>query len=222
MYAAAASPGASPGSLLCGDVLPQHAADLGLAASAASSVALEPGQDVRNIGRVDGAIAPGVVVDNVHGDHVDWLCAHYEVLAPGGTKRLVGASIPFGGMVQPDETGQPATFLASEDVDYTVAQTYNIDGGNRMTRGGVAAVVFLTRNDVAWKQARENRMAAERDLRGNHDGRVRQACNRAGRNRVRAIASFQPRYLRSRSAVGIFGSKRRAPDQVAANVSGSG
>ena len=36
-------------------------------------------------------------------------------------------------MARPDEIGGIATFLASEDADYVVAQTYNIDGGNWMS-----------------------------------------------------------------------------------------
>ena len=41
--------------------------------------------------------------------------------------------MPFGRMARPDEIGGLATFLASEDADYIVAQTYNIDGGNWMS-----------------------------------------------------------------------------------------
>ena len=78
------------------------------------------------------AIAPGVV-DNEHWDHVDAMFAKYENLIPGEKKRVVGASVPFGRMARPDEIGGLATFLASEDADYIVAQTYNIDGGNWMS-----------------------------------------------------------------------------------------
>jgi NAD(P)-dependent dehydrogenase (short-subunit alcohol dehydrogenase family) len=77
-------------------------------------------------------IAPGVV-DNEHWDHVDAMFAKYEKLKPGEKKRVVGASVPFGRMARPDEIGGLATFLASEDADYIVAQTYNIDGGNWMS-----------------------------------------------------------------------------------------
>ena len=77
-------------------------------------------------------IAPGVV-DNEHWDHVDAMFAKYESLKPGEKKRAVGASVPFGRMARPDEIGGLATFLASEDADYIVAQTYNIDGGNWMS-----------------------------------------------------------------------------------------
>jgi acetoin reductase-like protein len=77
-------------------------------------------------------IAPGVV-DNEHWNHVDAMFAKYENLKPGEKKRVVGASVPFGRMARPDEIGGLATFLASEDADYIVAQTYNIDGGNWMS-----------------------------------------------------------------------------------------
>ena len=77
-------------------------------------------------------IAPGVV-DNEHWDHVDAMFARYENLKPGEKKRMVGASVPFGRMARPEEIGGLATFLASEDADYIVAQTYNIDGGNWMS-----------------------------------------------------------------------------------------
>jgi len=78
------------------------------------------------------AIAPGVV-DNEHWDHVDALFAKYERLPLGEKKRVVGLSVPYGRMARPEELGGLATFLASEDADYIVAQTYNIDGGNWMS-----------------------------------------------------------------------------------------
>lgn len=78
------------------------------------------------------AIAPGVV-DNEHWDDVDARFARAEGLAPGEKKRRVGAAVPIGRMARPDEIGGLATFLASADADYIVAQTYNIDGGNWMS-----------------------------------------------------------------------------------------
>ncbi len=78
------------------------------------------------------AIAPGVV-DNEHWDDVDARFARAEGLAPGEKKRLVGAAVPIGRMARPEEIGGLATFLASADADYIVAQTYNIDGGNWMS-----------------------------------------------------------------------------------------
>ncbi len=78
------------------------------------------------------AIAPGVV-DNEHWEHVDAMFARYENLGPGEKKRAVGAAVPFGRMARPEEIGGLATFLASADADYIVAQCYNIDGGNWMS-----------------------------------------------------------------------------------------
>jgi acetoin reductase-like protein len=78
------------------------------------------------------AIAPGVV-DNEHWAHVDSMFAKYEGLPLGEKKRVVGKSVPFGRMARPDEIAGMATFLASEDADYILAQTYNVDGGNWMS-----------------------------------------------------------------------------------------
>jgi galactitol 2-dehydrogenase len=78
------------------------------------------------------AVAPGVV-DNEHWDEVDAKFAKYENRPLGEKKRLVGASVPFGRMARPDELGGLLSFLASQDADYIVAQTYNIDGGNWMS-----------------------------------------------------------------------------------------
>ena len=77
-------------------------------------------------------IAPGVV-DNEHWEHVDAMFAKYENSRPGEKKRMVGAAVPYGRMARPDEIAGLATFLASDDADYIVAQTYNIDGGNWMS-----------------------------------------------------------------------------------------
>ena len=73
------------------------------------------------------------VVDNEHWDLVDAMFAKYEKLQPGEKKRIVGATVPYGRMARPDEIGGLATFLASEDADYIVAQTYNIDDGDWMS-----------------------------------------------------------------------------------------
>ena len=78
------------------------------------------------------AIAPGVV-DNEHWEHVDSMFAKYENLKLGEKKRIVGASVPYGRMARPDEIGGLAVFLVSDDAEYIVAQTYNIDGGNWMS-----------------------------------------------------------------------------------------
>lgn len=100
--------------------------------AAVISLTQSAGLDLIRHGINVNAIAPGLV-DNEHWDHVDSLFARYENLAPGDKKRSVGAAVPIGRMARPDEIGGLATFLASADADYIVAQTYNIDGGNWMS-----------------------------------------------------------------------------------------
>lgn len=78
------------------------------------------------------AIAPGVV-DGEHWDGVDAFFARYEGKAPGQKKREVGAAVPYGRMGTAADLEGMAVFLASEEADYIVAQTYNVDGGNWMS-----------------------------------------------------------------------------------------
>lgn len=78
------------------------------------------------------AIAPGVV-DGEHWDGVDAFFAKYENKAPGQKKREVGANVPFGRMGRPEDLAGMAIFLASDDANYIVAQTYNVDGGQWMS-----------------------------------------------------------------------------------------
>ena len=78
------------------------------------------------------AIAPGVV-DGEHWDHVDSLFAKYENKPLGQKKREVGASVPFGRMGTAQDLVGMAIFLASDEADYIVAQTYNVDGGQWMS-----------------------------------------------------------------------------------------
>ena len=77
-------------------------------------------------------IAPGVV-DTPMWDEVDAMFARYEGRAPGEKKRLVGEAVPYGRMGLPDDHVGAAVFLASDDADYVVAQTLNVDGGNWMS-----------------------------------------------------------------------------------------
>ena len=81
--------------------------------------------------RING-IAPGVV-DTPMWEIVDALFARYENRPPGEKKRLVGEAVPFGRMGRPDDHVGAAVFLASDDADYVVAQTLNVDGGNWMS-----------------------------------------------------------------------------------------
>ncbi|MEQ8307189.1 MAG: L-iditol 2-dehydrogenase [Hoeflea sp.] len=77
------------------------------------------------------AIAPGVV-DGEHWDGVDAFFAKYENKAPGQKKQEVGQAVPFGRMGTAEDLTGMAVFLASDDAEYIVAQTYNVDGGNWM------------------------------------------------------------------------------------------
>ena len=78
------------------------------------------------------AIAPGVV-DSDMWDEVDGLFAKYENRPLGEKKRLVGEAVPYGRMGRPEDLVGMAVFLASDESDYVVAQTYNVDGGNWMS-----------------------------------------------------------------------------------------
>ncbi|MEM8591230.1 MAG: L-iditol 2-dehydrogenase [Pseudomonadota bacterium] len=78
------------------------------------------------------AISPGVV-DGEHWDGVDAFFAKYEGKAPGQKKAEVGAGVPFGRMGRAEDLTGMAVFLASDDAEYVVAQTYNVDGGQWMS-----------------------------------------------------------------------------------------
>ncbi|MER8468101.1 L-iditol 2-dehydrogenase [Mesorhizobium sp. M1328] len=78
------------------------------------------------------AIAPGVV-DGEHWDHVDALFAKFENRPKGEKKRLVGEAVPYGRMGTAQDLTGMAVFLASDEAEYIVAQTYNVDGGQWMS-----------------------------------------------------------------------------------------
>jgi acetoin reductase-like protein len=77
------------------------------------------------------AIAPGVI-DTPMYDYVDSLFAKYRNIPVGANKRELTTTVPFGRMGKPEEVASMASFLASEDANYIVAQTYGVDGGNWM------------------------------------------------------------------------------------------
>ena len=77
-------------------------------------------------------IAPGVVETEMW-DVVDGLFAKYENLPIGEKKRRVGLAVPYGRMGTPEDLVGMAIFLASQESNYVVAQTYNVDGGNWMS-----------------------------------------------------------------------------------------
>ena len=78
------------------------------------------------------AIAPGVV-DGEHWDGVDAFFAKYENKPLGQKKKEVGDSVPYGRMGRAEDLTGMAVFLASQDSEYIVAQTYNVDGGQWMS-----------------------------------------------------------------------------------------
>jgi D-sorbitol dehydrogenase (acceptor) len=77
-------------------------------------------------------ISPGVV-DTPMWDEVDALFAKYENRPLGEKKRLVGEGVPYGRMGKPEDHVGCAIFLASNESDYVIAQTYNVDGGQWMS-----------------------------------------------------------------------------------------
>ena len=100
--------------------------------AAVISITQSAGLDlIRHRINVNG-IAPGVI-DTPMWDHVDAQFAKYENLPLGEKKRRVGEAVPCGRMGQPEDMVGAAVFLASEDADYVVAQTLNVDGGNWMS-----------------------------------------------------------------------------------------
>ena len=78
------------------------------------------------------AISPGVV-DGEHWDGVDALFAKYEEKPLGQKKKEVSEGVPYGRMGLPSDLVGMAMFLASEESNYVVAQTYNVDGGQWMS-----------------------------------------------------------------------------------------
>lgn len=78
------------------------------------------------------AISPGVV-DGEHWDGVDAFFARYEGKVPGQKKKEVGDAVPYGRMGTADDLTGMAVFLASQEADYVVAQTFNVDGGQWMS-----------------------------------------------------------------------------------------
>ena len=100
--------------------------------AAVVSLTQSAGLDLIRHGINVNAIAPGVV-DGEHWDGVDALFARYENRPLGEKKRLVGAQVPFGRMGTAQDLTGMAIFLASQESDYVVAQTYNVDGGNWMS-----------------------------------------------------------------------------------------
>lgn len=100
--------------------------------AAVISLTQSAGLDLIKHGINVNAISPGVV-DGEHWDGVDSIFAKFEKKAPGQKKKEVGAGVPFGRMGNPDDLTGMAVFLASDEANYIVAQTYNVDGGQWMS-----------------------------------------------------------------------------------------
>ncbi len=100
--------------------------------AATISLTQSAGLDLIQHGINVNAVAPGVV-DGEHWDGVDAFFAKYEGKAPGQKKKEVGDSVPFGRMGRAEDLVGMAVFLASEEANYIVAQTYNVDGGQWMS-----------------------------------------------------------------------------------------
>ena len=94
-------------------------------------LAQSAGLDLIRHGTTVNAIAPGVA-DVEHWDDVDRRFTHHENLQPGEKKRRVVAAVPIGRTARPDEIAGLATLLAGNDARTIVAQTYGVNGGNRM------------------------------------------------------------------------------------------
>ncbi len=100
--------------------------------AAVISLTQSAGQNLIKHGINVNAIAPGVV-DGEHWDGVDAFFAKYEGKAPGQKKKEVGEGVPFGRMGTAEDLTGMAVFLASDEAEYIVAQTYNVDGGQWMS-----------------------------------------------------------------------------------------
>jgi D-sorbitol dehydrogenase (acceptor) len=99
--------------------------------AAVISLTQSAGLDLIRHGIRVNAISPGVV-DTPMWREVDALFAKYENLPIGEKKRQVGLAVPYGRMGRPDDLVGAAIFLASDEAEYVVAQTLNVDGGNCM------------------------------------------------------------------------------------------
>ncbi|MCA0013735.1 L-iditol 2-dehydrogenase [Mesorhizobium sp. B292B1B] len=100
--------------------------------AAVISLTQSAGLDLIKHGINVNGIAPGVV-DSDMWDQVDALFAKYENRPKGEKKRLVGEGVPYGRMGRPEDLAGMAVFLASDEAEYIVAQTYNVDGGQWMS-----------------------------------------------------------------------------------------
>ena len=99
--------------------------------AAVISITQSAGLNLIKYGINVNAISPGVV-DGEHWDGVDAFFAKYENKPLGQKKKEVGENVPFGRMGLSSDLVGMAMFLASNEANYIVAQTYNVDGGQWM------------------------------------------------------------------------------------------
>lgn len=77
-------------------------------------------------------IAPGVI-DTPMWDQVDAQFCRYKGLPLGSARKSAEEGVPHGRFGVPEDLAGAAVFLASDDAEYIVAQTLNVDGGNWMS-----------------------------------------------------------------------------------------
>lgn len=77
-------------------------------------------------------IAPGVI-DTPMWDDVDAQFCKYKGLPIGSARKMAEEGVPHGRFGVPEDLAGAAVFLASDDAEYIVAQTLNVDGGNWMS-----------------------------------------------------------------------------------------
>ena len=92
------------------------------------SAALELVQHRINV----NGIAPGVIDTPMWVD-VDAQLSKHRGFATGSVRKLAESGVPYGRFGVPDDLAGAAVFLASDDAEYVVAQTLNVDGGNWMS-----------------------------------------------------------------------------------------
>ena len=77
-------------------------------------------------------IAPGVIDTPMWGQ-VDAQFCKYKGLPLGSARKSAEEGVPHGRFGVPEDLAGAAVFLASDDAEYIVAQTLNVDGGNWMS-----------------------------------------------------------------------------------------
>ena len=100
--------------------------------AAVISLTQSAGLDLIRHGINVNAIAPGVV-DGEHWDGVDAFFAKYEGKPQGQKKREAAEAVPHGRMGRASDLTGMAVFLATDEANYIVAQTFGVDGGNWMS-----------------------------------------------------------------------------------------